>query len=61
MDTSPPLDALLRQLNQALQGWCAYFSARHAQPHRRLPELLHAAAGGQHAHVVDDDEVGRRA
>jgi RNA-directed DNA polymerase len=25
MDTSQPLDALLRQLNPALQGWCAYF------------------------------------
>ena len=24
MDTSQPLDALLRQLNPALQGWCAY-------------------------------------
>ena len=25
MDTSQPLDALLRQLNPALRGWCAYF------------------------------------
>ncbi len=25
MDTSQPLDALLRQLNPALKGWCAYF------------------------------------
>jgi len=25
MDTGQPLDALLRQLNPALQGWCAYF------------------------------------
>ena len=25
MDTSQPLDALLRQLNPALQGWCAHF------------------------------------
>ena len=25
MDTSQSLDALLRQLNPALQGWCAYF------------------------------------
>jgi RNA-directed DNA polymerase len=25
MDKSQPLDALLRQLNPALQGWCAYF------------------------------------
>lgn len=24
-DKSQPLDALLRQLNPALQGWCAYF------------------------------------
>jgi RNA-directed DNA polymerase len=25
MDTNQPLDALLRQLNPALRGWCAYF------------------------------------
>ncbi|AVH55133.1 MULTISPECIES: group II intron reverse transcriptase/maturase [Streptomyces] len=25
MDTSQPLDALLRQLNPALKGWCVYF------------------------------------
>jgi RNA-directed DNA polymerase len=25
MDTSQPLDALLRRLNPALKGWCAYF------------------------------------
>ena len=25
MDTSQPLDALLRQLNPALRGWCVYF------------------------------------
>ena len=25
MDTNQPLDALLRQLNSALRGWCAYF------------------------------------
>jgi RNA-directed DNA polymerase len=25
MDTNQPLDALLRQRNPALQGWCAYF------------------------------------
>ena len=24
-DTNQPLDALLRQLNPALRGWCAYF------------------------------------
>ena len=24
-DTSQPLDALLRQLNPALKGWCVYF------------------------------------
>ena len=25
MDTNQPLDALLRQLNPVLRGWCAYF------------------------------------
>jgi len=25
MDTNEPLDALLRQLNPALRGWCTYF------------------------------------
>jgi RNA-directed DNA polymerase len=28
MDTNQPLDALLRQLNPALRGWCAYFRCR---------------------------------
>jgi RNA-directed DNA polymerase len=44
MDTSQPLDALLRQLNPALQGWCAYFRPG-VQSYLRLPELLHVATG----------------
>ena len=47
MDTSQPLDALLRQLNPALQGLVRLLPARRVQPHLRLPELLHVAAGRQ--------------